>query len=189
MVLSNCEFFCFEGEVWVRYADGSTSKVTESDVEIIRALDEKISTFYPEAYATLQELYKKSSSNIPYYRFRIVSRFIRCNLSNLDHVPDISADGTMNLESVACPLRGECPYDGIICRPSFKRSLSTAELRVMELLYRGRSDNEMADALYLSVHTIRTHIRNALSRLGLHSRGEFLKYATQNHLFKQHGKI
>lgn len=189
MVLSNCEFFCYEGEVWVRYAEGATSKVTESDIDLIRALDEKISTFYPEAYATLQELYKSSSTNIPYYRFRIVSRFIRCNLSNLDHVPDISPDGTMNLESVSCPLRGECRYDGIICRPSFKRSLSPAELRVMALLYRGASDNDMADTLCLSVLTIRTHIRNALSRLGLHSRGEFLKYAAQNNLFKDHGKI
>lgn len=187
MVLANCKFFCYEDEVWVRYVDGSTSKITESDVELVRALDDMISTFYPQAYAALKDLYKDSSPNIPYHRFRIISRFIRCNLSNLDHVPDISPGGIFNLESVACPLRGECPRDGIICRPSFDHRMTPAELRVMELLYRGLSDNDMADTLCLSVLTIRTHIRNALTRLGLHSRSEFLKYAALNDLF--HGKV
>lgn len=187
MVLSNCEFFCHEGEVMVRYADGRTSRVTECDVDVVREMDEMISTFYPEAYAALTDLYKSSSANIHYYRFRIVSRFVRCNLANLDHVPDITSDGRMNLESVPCPMRGECRWDGIICRPSFAHRMSPAEIRVMEPLYRGCSDTEIADSLCLSVLTVRTHIRNALLRLGLHSRAEFMKYAAQNDLF--HGKI
>ncbi|MDE6552332.1 MAG: LuxR family transcriptional regulator, partial [Muribaculaceae bacterium] len=114
MVLRNCEFFCFEDEVWVRMADGQTSKVTEKDVDLVREVDELISTFYPDAYKMLKEMYKSSASNILYQRFRIVSRFIRCNLSNLDHVPDVSHDRMMVLESVQCPMRGECRYDGII---------------------------------------------------------------------------
>lgn len=187
MVLSNCEFFCFEDEVWCRMADGSTSKVTEKDVELARVVDDMISTFYPEAYKMLKEMYKSSSSNILYHRFRIVSRFIRCNLSNLDHVPDISADGSLNLESVPCPLRGECRYDGIICRPSFDHSMSPAELRIMEPLYHGSSEQEIADSQCLSILTVRTHIRNALRRLDLHSRADFMRYAAQNKLFD--GKI
>lgn len=187
MVLSNCEFFCFEDEVWVRMADGKTAKVTESDVDLVREMDEMISTFYPEAHSSLREMYSASSSNILYYRFRIVSRFVRCNLSNLDHVPDITSDGIMNLESVPCPLRGECRYDGIVCRPSFDHSMSPAELRVMELLYHGRSESDIAGILCLSILTVRTHIRNALRRLGLHSRAEFMRYAAINKLFD--GKI
>lgn len=183
MVLSNCEFFCFEDEVWCRLADGQTSKITEKDVDLVREVDEMISTFYPEAYKMLKEMYKSSSSNILYHRFRIVSRFIRCNLSNLDHVPDISPDCMMVLESVPCPLRGECQYDGIICRPSFDHCLSSAELRVMEQLYHGSSDSDIAGNLYLSILTVRTHIRNALRRLGLHSRAEFMKYAATNKMF------
>lgn len=183
MVLANCEFFCFEHEVWVRFADGQTSKVTEADVDIVREMDDMISTFYPQAHAQLKEIYKASSANILYQRFRIVSRFIRCNLANMDHVPDITADGRMNLESVACPLRGECQYDGIVCRPSFDHTLSPAELRVMELLYRGSDESDIAGTLCLSILTVRTHIRNALRRLDLHSRAEFMRYAAQNKLF------
>lgn len=187
MLLSNCEFFCHEDEVLVRFSDGRTSRVTESDVDVVREMDEMISTFYPEAYAALTDLYKASSANIHYYRFRIVARFVRCNLANLDHVPDITADCRMNLESVPCPMRGECRWDGIICRPSFAHRMTACELRVMERLYHGRSESEIADDLCLSVHTIHNHIRNALFRLGLHSRSEFMKYAAQNDLF--HGKI
>lgn len=187
MVLSNCEFFCYENEVWIRMADGKTSRVTESDSDLLREMEEKVSTFYPEAYSALQEIYKASSANIPYYRFRMVSRFIRCNFSNLDHVPDISRDGNMNLESVACPLRGECKHDGIVCRPSFAHRMSAAEIRVMGLLYEGLREDDIADRLCLSVLTVRTHIRNACQRLGLHSRAEFMKYASNHNLF--HGTI
>lgn len=187
MVLSNCEFFCHEDEVLIRYADGRTSRVSESDVDVVREMDEMISTFYPDAYTALCEIYKASSANILYYRFRIVSRFIRCNLANLDHVPDVSSDGHINLESVPCPMRGECRWDGIICRPSFSHTMTATELRVMELLYRGSSESDIAGILFLSILTVRTHIRNALRRTGLHSRSEFMKYAAQNKLFD--GKI
>ena len=187
MVLKNCEFFCFEGEVWIRMADGSTSKITESDVDVIREADDMIATFYPEAHRRLMDLYKASSANILYYRFRIVSRFIRCNLSNLDHVPDVTPDGYFMLESVPCPLRGECQYDGIICRPSFDHNMTPTELCVMARLYHGSSEADIASAMFLSILTVRTHIRNALRRLNLHSRAEFIRYASQNKLFD--GKV
>ena len=187
MVLHNCEFFCFEDEVWCRMADGQTSKVTEKDVDLVRDVDEMISTFYPDAYKMLKEMYKSSSSNILYQRFRIVSRFIRCNLSNLDHVPDISAGRIMALESGPCPMRGECRYDGIVCRPAFDHNLSPSEHRVMEMLYHGSSESDIADTMCLSILTVRTHIRNALRRLDMHSRAEFMRYAAQNRIFD--GKI
>lgn len=95
----------------------------------------------------------------------------------------------MNLESVPCPLRGECPNDGVICRPEFNHNLTKSEMRVMELVFRGMPEADMADTLCLSPLTIRTHIRNALTRLGLHSRGEFMKYAAQHNLFCNNGKI
>lgn len=123
-------------------ADGDTSKVTESDGDLLREMEEMISTFYPEAYAALREIYKASSANIPYYRYGMVARFIRCNFANLDHVPDITCDGRMNLESVSCPLRGECRHDGIVCRPSFASRMSAAEIRVMGLLYEGLKEDE-----------------------------------------------
>ena len=54
----------------------------------------------------------------------------------------------------------------------------------MELWYKGLTKEEIAERLYLSVHTVNQHVRNALARLGLHEKAEFFSYATRNNLFK-----
>lgn len=56
-------------------------------------------------------------------------------------------------------------------------------MRVLKLWYDGYSKEEIAERLYLSVHTINNHIRNAYTRLGIHEKAEFFRYAEQNHLF------
>lgn len=183
MVLTNCEFFTYEQEVWVREADGTTRQLLETDYDFISGLTEYIATFYPKAYAALCNEYKGCAPNSTYYRYRIVVRFIRCNFSALDNVPDIGADLHCTFEHVSCPLRGECRYDGIICRPEFDHQLSPAEKRVMALVYDGMTEEEIGDHLRLSPQTIHTHVRNAYSRLGIHSKGEFIKYAAQHNLF------
>lgn len=53
----------------------------------------------------------------------------------------------------------------------------------MALVYDGLSEAEIGDRLRLSPLTIHTHVRNAYSRLGLHSKAEFVKYAAKNNLF------
>ncbi|MDQ3889572.1 MAG: helix-turn-helix transcriptional regulator [Actinomycetota bacterium] len=50
--------------------------------------------------------------------------------------------------------------------------LRPRERAVLELFADGLSTQEVADLLVLSAHTVRTHVRNALRRLGVHSRLE-----------------
>lgn len=83
-------------------------------------------------------------------------RFAKCNFGNLDStVEDINNNGKVNFEHVQCPLRGECKYEDIICNPQFNSSLSDAEMRVMKLVYDGKSNDDIADSLYLSPHTVK----------------------------------
>ncbi len=51
-------------------------------------------------------------------------------------------------------------------------ALRPRERTVLELFADGLSTDEVADLLVLSAHTVRTHVRNALRRLGVHSRLE-----------------
>ena len=183
IVLSKTEFFTFEHEVWVRKADGSMSVLRETDYNLVAQLAEYISTFYPKAYAALLSEYKGCAANLPYYRFRIVIRFIRCNFSVLDNIPDIGDDLHCTFEHVNCPLRGECRLEHTVCRPEFAHQLSPAEKRVMALVYDGFTEEEIGGRLRLSPFTVHTHVRNAYSRLGIHSKAEFIKYAAQNNLF------
>lgn len=182
-VLTNIEFFTYEQEVWFREADGSTRALQEIDYDIVGILSEYISTFYPKAYAALSSEYKGCAANPSYFQFRIVVRFIRCNFSALDSIPDIGTLRHCTFEHVNCPIRGECRYDHVVCRPEFDHQLSPAEMRVMALIYDGLSEEEIGDRLRLSPLTIHTHVRNAYSRLDIHSKAEFVKFATLNHLF------
>ena len=50
------------------------------------------------------------------------------------------------------------------------RSLSERERQVLALLARGYSNRRIADACFLSLNTVRTHVQNVLVKLGVHSK-------------------
>ncbi|WP_300505344.1 LuxR family transcriptional regulator [uncultured Duncaniella sp.] len=147
--LTNIEFFSYESEIWFCH-NGVHIRLSETHAEIIDGIIELLSTFYPKAYRALSKHYEASSINKRYFRFRIVSRFIRCNFAQLDNVPDISTISGCTFEFVPCPLRGECALDNIVCRPEFDHKMSAAELPVMQLWYEGHPIEHIADVLNLS---------------------------------------
>lgn len=53
-------------------------------------------------------------------------------------------------------------------QPSIK--LSTREQEVLKLIIEGRSNPEIANVLYLSPNTVKTHVRNILNKLGVDHR-------------------
>lgn len=180
----NIEFYSYENELWYREPSGKTERLTERHHEIISSVLERIEHFYPKAYVALGKEYERCLPNLSLYRFRMVQRFCRCNFGNIDNVADIDSYGRFHLERVPCPLRGECRMEGIICSPEFNSRLSESELRVLKLWYQGFTKEEIAEDLYLSIHTVNNHIRNAFARLGLHEKAEFFRYAESNNLFK-----
>lgn len=182
-LLTNTEFFAHEGEVWYRLPDSTTARLRESDSEILDELIDHISTFYPKAYEALCSEYKGCALNRSYFRYRVAARFIRCNFAPLDNIPDFSDTTRCTFEFVPCPLRGECRHERVICRPEFDHKLSSAELPVLRLWFDGFSIDDIADRLCLSPHTIHNHIRHAYQRLNIHSRAEFVRYASKANLF------
>ena len=181
--LTNTEFFTYENEVWYRTPDMTIKRLRESDSIVIAELIDHIATFYPKAYEALCSEYKGCALNRPYYRYRIVSRFIRCNFAQLDNIPDFSDECRCSFEFIPCPLRGECLYERVICRPEFDHKLSDSEMPVLRLWHSGLSIDDIAKQLCLSPHTINNHIRHAYQRLNIHSRAEFVRYAAINNIF------
>ena len=62
------------------------------------------------------------------------------------------------------------------------RSLSGRERQVLGLLARGYSNRRIAEACYLSLNTVRTHVQNVLVKLGVHSKLEAAALAVRQGL-------
>jgi DNA-binding NarL/FixJ family response regulator len=58
-----------------------------------------------------------------------------------------------------------------------KSPLTAREWEVVDLLYSGRSTDEIADVLVLSTETVRSHIKNIMRKLGVKTRGEAVQIA------------
>lgn len=177
------EFYTSDDRVYC-LTEGKSVEITEKDTELIDELLEKIENFYPAAYNALRETYINSSANLPYFRFLMARRFLKCNFGALDTTSsDIDNENVFHFEKVSCPMRGECKHECIICMPKFSSKLSDAEMRVMRIYYQDKNIDSIADMLYISVHTVKCHIKAAYAKLGIHTRGEFITYASKHQLF------
>ena len=52
--------------------------------------------------------------------------------------------------------------------------LTPRELEILQLMAEGRSSQRIAGGLGMSPHTLRTHVQNILTKLGVHSKLEAL---------------
>jgi LuxR family maltose regulon positive regulatory protein len=56
--------------------------------------------------------------------------------------------------------------------PGLVETLSERELEVLQLLAAGKANREIADELYVTVHTVKKHITHILGKLGAANRTE-----------------
>ena len=69
--------------------------------------------------------------------------------------------------------------------PTAHPHLTPRQTEVLRLLEHGRSTNQIAAELHLSVETVRNHIRHILRALGVHSRLEAVALTRRDHLLDQ----
>src|SRR5262249_40757216 len=63
------------------------------------------------------------------------------------------------------------------CPAHLREPLSDSETRILRYLPTNLTAPEIADQLYVSVHTVKTHIRHLYTKLGTHHRAETLEQA------------
>ena len=49
------------------------------------------------------------------------------------------------------------------------------ELKVVNLIAQGATNRAVADQLYLSLHSVKTHVHNAFTKLGISSRAQLVR--------------
>jgi DNA-binding NarL/FixJ family response regulator len=68
--------------------------------------------------------------------------------------------------------------------PEQEMTLTGREKEVLSLVAQGASDQEIADDLVISVHTVKSHMRNILAKLQLGHRHEAAQYALREGLIQ-----
>ncbi len=63
--------------------------------------------------------------------------------------------------------------------------LSNREIEIIELVAKGLANKEIAEELFLSVHTVLTHRKNLMHKLGLKNTAGLVVYAVQNGLHSE----
>jgi two-component system response regulator NreC len=66
--------------------------------------------------------------------------------------------------------------------PTQMDGLTVREQEVLAVLAEGKSNEEIAEMLSISKHTVARHRENLMRKLGLHNRGELVKYAIRKGL-------
>lgn len=176
--LHNTEFYTTpEGTVMVKPVGQAAYELKENCREIVCAILAIIRERYPKAHAALMELYSSSSMNRIYYEYRVVHRFIRCNFGEYNQGSiDINHNGTFQFEEVGCPLRGECPLEGVVCKPELDTQLTERETEVFRLYAQNLQTEQIADELHISPCTVNRHRENIKAKLRVNTVAEMVAY-------------
>lgn len=184
--MQNIEFYNSpKGEVIVSIDGNVGFALSPKNVDIVNMMYDHIKTHYQEAYAALTRLYSASALNTMYYKYRIVSRFARCNFGEYDCAyPDIDTDVIFHHEEVHCPLRGtgDCQLENIVCKPNVTLPLTAQQMKVFRLYSQGLSTSDIAYVMHLSVHTIDRHRCDIFQKLNIHSIPELILYSSRNNI-------
>ncbi|WP_430467691.1 response regulator [Winogradskyella ouciana] len=60
-----------------------------------------------------------------------------------------------------------------------KGVLTKRQIEILGLIAQGKTSREIADELFIGVHTVDTHRKNMIRILGLHGKGELMRYALE----------
>lgn len=86
------------------------------------------------------------------------------------------------LAEVEAALGRAAPSPPAASTPEVPASLSPREAEILQLIAAGRTNREIADALYLSVRTVERHVTNLYAKIGARGRADATAFALRHGL-------
>ena len=90
------------------------------------------------------------------------------------------------LSAVRSVYEGKSYYDANIkvedddnTNKKAKGKLTKRQIEILALVGQGKTSREIADELFIGVHTVDTHRKNMIRILGLQGKGELMRYALE----------
>lgn len=97
-----------------------------------------------------------------------------------DYLRAFALDEVPMSKEIAFQILKEFPQETSIAKPD--TPLSARELEVLQLVAKGLSNRDISAQLFISEHTVKSHLKNILSKLHLENRVQLTSYAFQNGL-------
>ncbi|MCM3184039.1 DNA-binding NarL/FixJ family response regulator [Priestia megaterium] len=97
-----------------------------------------------------------------------------------DYLRAFALDEVPMSKEIAFQILKEFPQETSIKKPD--TPLSARELEVLQLVAKGLSNRDISVQLFISEHTVKSHLKNILSKLHLENRVQLTSYAFQNGL-------
>jgi len=166
-----------DGDAMIQPYNSPAIKLEPSNRDQVQAILELARNSRPEAFEGLKNAYQRYSRNIINYEYRMARRFIRCNFASYDNTSlDIDATGRIHTEFISCPLRGECEFEGVICKTKAVSKLTPTEEYVLRYIAEGLQSSDIANKMAISVNTVNRHRENIKDRLQLRTIGQLINY-------------
>lgn len=100
----------------------------------------------------------------------------------LDSLRSVMAGGASISPVMAKHLMEELRHTNPTAAEGEMEPLTLREQEILTLIARGASNQEIADALFLSLHTVKSHVKNILEKLNAESRHQAALYARRKGL-------
>ncbi|MGG3195022.1 response regulator [Priestia aryabhattai] len=97
-----------------------------------------------------------------------------------DYLRAFALDEVPMSKEIAFQILKEFPQETSITKPD--TPLSARELEVLQLVAKGLPNRDISAQLFISEHTVKSHLKNILSKLHLENRVQLTSYAFQNGL-------
>jgi pimeloyl-ACP methyl ester carboxylesterase/DNA-binding CsgD family transcriptional regulator len=139
----------------------------------------------PEVKAPTLVLHAKGDARIDINEGRLLASLIpNARLVELDSVNHLTVEDEpawpVLVSEVKSFLAGEPGKSA--GRPAAPDDLTSREVEVLRLMAEGRSNQEIADVLVISIHTVTNHVKSILSKTGTANRTEAAAYAHRHRI-------